>query len=385
MEFRPQKRESGLRFGIMWSGVGSVIAVCALASCAYIIPPDNQPPRHNQLLDGGKRRPALNNQVGQVAPTIHQQIQPQYGTDVGVPLVQQAPRAPAGQPAAPIHAPTTPSAQNQAPTNFVTQFPGQQQPVFAPPNAPRAEPNWFERNFPGTAEWLGATSGPGNVGDETSQLQSPIAPIAASAPPASLPANGAPFGAGQPETARALALSEPNPEGTLAPIPESLVAAQQGYQTANNSTYPLLQDTPPVPPHVDEATRKLERARAALEADEREANRARDALQTEVNTGSSLLDEYGYTNPHAPRGADESALRPSHVPSFDEEFGFAPPAPAPDLEPIILRPPQGAPSAVPSGAPKVLKVSGNVSGSAPHITSVSSNSYLPESRYTNRR
>ena len=121
-----------------------------------------------------------------------------------------------------------------------------------------------------------------------------------------------------------------------------------------------------------------------MEADKRNADQARDDLNEAVQQGDSLLEEYGYQPPGQPLSPRDGAAR-QHIPSFDEEFGFAAPAPRPapaaPLEPIVLRPPQSAPVPANTAAPKVLQVS----GASPRVISGSSNAYLPESRYTNRR
>ncbi len=55
----PRPHETFLRFGLIWSGVGSLLALSTLASCAYFIPQSTNVPRYNTV-EGERRAPQLN-------------------------------------------------------------------------------------------------------------------------------------------------------------------------------------------------------------------------------------------------------------------------------------------------------------------------------------
>jgi hypothetical protein len=394
MEFRPKTHESGLRFGLTWSAMGSVLAVSMLASCAYIIPPDNQAPRHNEVLGMEKRRP-VNHQVAPTSrapsPTVMQHAAVQGVQPVPPSFASQYPlRRPSAQPTAPSVAASTPPTAAQIPDQpFVTQ-PG---PAHASSArrasadhvgitaSERAHKGWLERNFPQLAAWFGV-AGTADADTATAEAQQAHGK-AASGPrqPASVP-----FGAGQPETAHVAQGDWPDTPETLAPAYEaSLHDAATDYQTAAAGRYPLLQDTPPSPQLTADELRAIREAKEALEADQRDAERARDALDAELDAEPSLLEEYprtqGGAHPDAGKG---SRSQSSEIRSFDETYGFAAPtmrAASEPLEPIVLRPPKGVVVHGASASPKILRVT----GATPHIVSQTSNAYLPESRYVGRR
>lgn len=376
MEFRPSPHETGFRFGLIWSALGCAMTFTALVGCSYLIPEDPRPPRYNKLVPTDRRPPPLNSQSGAgiygappamaTAPVITPE---NYDTVPQMNYNAPVPGAPAGSPPPP-----------PANTSFVQQLPPQSPPVSSAPQ-PVSQPSWFERNF----NWL-----PG-VGEEPEDFSRtpmgrPLAPGAQATPP-----QAAPFGAGEPETARALAFSAPSPQGALAPIPPNAVNTSGAYQAASSS-YPVLQDTPPAPTDAAESQARLERARMALQADQVNANDQRNAIAAQASSEPTLATQYGYPAPAAPAAPPPSApaLPPPPVPadaagmtvpSFDgtpvaatplNPITEAPP-PAPQ-EPIVLRPPSSAEAAQgnAAGEPKVIQMRG-------------STGYLPDSRYVRKR
>ncbi len=311
-------------FGVRWSLVGCSLTLMTLASCAYIIPEDKNPPRFNQVV-GERRVPEGNRTLG-AAP-------------VGMQTPMAAPQMP------PAAVPQDPPSES-AP--FVTQLPASAQVAPMRPAAP-PQRGWFTRNF----DWLPF------VGEET-----------------------------------------PAP----APLP---VRAN----TAEPMDFPALQDTLPTP--STDTQQRLNAAQNELQAQQLQADMARQQLTQEAGAEPSLIPQYGSPAPAsaAPaQGQISSTLPPLPELAPPSVAGMNFPAPAPYTvpsaqavpvpmppvaptivppapEPIILRPLATAPAGTLSG-PKV--VSPSVAEPAPitvrpPAAAPAGTGYLPDSRYTPRR
>lgn len=353
MEFRPTAHERGLRFGLIWSAAGCSLAILGLVGCSYIIPPDNRPPRHNQVV-GDRRLPQLNSVTGQ-PPAQNYAPQQQQGYAAPVPNYAAPPQAPA---------PYDSQPPANTPSNFVTQLPPQAaapRPLAMPP-----QKTWWQRNF----NWL-----PG-VDEPPDYSQTP--------------------------------LGQPLPAGSQLNIPASEPVVETGANAGDSlgtpSQYPALQDTPPAPTDGDATRARMQQGAQQLQGQQRDASAARDALTAQAASEPSLLQQYNTGNvPAAPlqapaaepvTGAAPAPVEGAGTPSFDETIAtpiapeapqVAAPAPPPEPQPIILRPPSEEVAAPAEGgtSPKVINVGEVVDSMTirqPAETS-SGGHYLPESRY----
>lgn len=329
-------------FGVRWSLVGCSLTLITLASCAYIIPEDKNPPRHNQVV-GERRVPEGNRNLGD-APAIPQ-----------APMMQTPMVAPQMPPAVVPQDPPSETAP------FVTQLPASPQVAPMRPAAPPPPRGWFTRNF----DWLPF------VGEET-----------------------------------------PAP----APLPMRTNAAE-------SMDFPALQDTLPTP--STDTQQRLNAAQNELQAQQLQADMARQQLSQEAGAEPSLVPQYASPAVTPPASAAPPLQPPSAAPAQGQISSTLPPLPelalpsvsgmnfpapapytvpsaqavpvpmppvAPTIvppapEPIVLRPPATAPAGTLSG-PKV--VSPNIGDPAPitvrpPASAPAGTGYMPDSRYTPRR